>query len=785
MTRTDLRFVLAGTPEQAAPTLDHLSSEGARKAARVWIGKEATSLRKTECIERVIRAWRDPTRAAEIVAALKPDERAVLAVVRRFGGYISGGLLQRELLARRIVKASKREVVGYYQREADPVHDLCERLVLVRGAGYHDSYSYGLTREYPNVSLPSQMAAVVEPAGSLGWNASAPVEKAPESTILRAPAQMMVELEQATSALQAQGRWKVNQGGALPAADRTRLGKRLSLQANDSLEPPDRVVLHYALLCALGVVEFDGADGWLEPERAERLFHLPHERQASEWIRAWMGLRIWQDGIGAVPDRDNQEGSTRIEPGVMHKARELLVWALTRVAHSRSDWLDLETFLLDLHAANGEHRLPLYWHRYAWQPHFAIAAEKDKLPAGVERMRAFWMDAAGTWAANALLSTFVHLGVVERGRSGGARSERWSFRLTDVGQAVFGAPEVQIQKASGSEKCLTIQPNHEILLYLDAADGPAVTTLGRIASRASTTGIVQSFTLTRDSVYRALEGGLTPAAIESFLTARSRSGLPANVSHSLTEWSRKRDALVVRSGVSVEANLPDAHEALRGRAVGTRFVVASARTAAQGAKELSVAAESETPVHDWRVDEHGAVFPGEPMSLIGLARLRRVASFSGGSWRITPESIRAARGLGVPADQVLAWLGAHAGDEVPPVLAAAIRNWAGGRGNVFMGNVVLVQVNDPKAFDALQRSERLRPLLQGTLAPGYFIVAPDRRKEVTRLLGELGFALDAPCRLESEVPLATPPAAGPTRTITLRLRKPVRRRFAVIDDGHE
>ena len=69
------------------------------------------------------------------------------------------------------------------------------------------------------------------------------------------------------------------------------------------------------------------------------------------------------------------------------------------------------------------------------------------------------------------------LGVVERGRSGGARSERWSFRLTDVGKAVFGAPEVQIQKASGSEKCLTIQPNHEILLYLDAADGPAVTTL--------------------------------------------------------------------------------------------------------------------------------------------------------------------------------------------------------------------------------------------------------------------------------------------------------------------
>lgn len=761
MTRTDLRFVLAGKPEQLAPNLEHLSSEGARKAARVWIGKEATSLRKTECIERVIRAWRDPKRAAEIVAALKPEERAVLAVVRRFGGSISGGLLQRELLARGIVKEPTREVVGYYHRETDPVHDLCERLVLVRRSGYYDSYSYGLTREYPNVSLPSHMAAVVEPATSLEWNASAPVEKAPESTILRAPAQVMVELEQSTTALQAQGGWKVNQGGALPAAERNRLGKRLSPQTNDPFEPPDRVVLHYSLLCALGVVEFDGADGWLEPERAERLFHLPHEFQASEWIRAWMGLRIWQDGIGGVPDRDNREQSTRIDPSSMQKARELLVWALTRIAHSRSDWLDLETFLLDLYAATGERGISIYWHGYAWQPRFATAAGKEKLPAGVERSRAFWIDDEGVWAANALLSTFVHLGVVERGRSGGGRSERWSFRLTDVGKAVFGAPEVQIQQTSGSEKCLTIQPSHDILLYLDAADGAAVMTLGRIASRESTTGIVQRFTLTRDSVYRALEGGLTPAAIESFLTARSRSGLPANVSHSLAEWSRKREALVVRGGVAVGANLPEQQDALRGRAVGTRFVVASARAATKGAKELCIAAESETPVRNWRVDEHGAVFPGEPMSLIGRARLRRFASLSGGSWRITAESIRAARDLGVPADQVLAWLGAHLSHEVPPVLASAIRNWAGGRGKVFLGNVVLLQISEPKAFDALQRSDRLRPFLQGTLAPDCFIVSADMRKEAAKLLGELGFALDAPCKLESSAPLAPPTAARP------------------------
>lgn len=256
-----------------------------------------------------------------------------------------------------------------------------------------------------------------------------------------------------------------------------------------------------------------------------------------------------------------------------------------------------------------------------------------------------------------------------------------------------------------------------------------MTTLGRIASRESTTGIVQSFKLTRESVYRALEGGMTPAAIESFLTARSRNGVPANVSHSLSEWSRKRDALVVRRSVALGANWPEGHEAVRGRVVGTRFVVASTRAATKVAEDLRLTAESKTPVRNWKVDEHGAVFPGEPVSLIGKARLRRFASFSDGSWRITPESIRAARDLGIPADQVLAWLGAHLGHEVPPVLASAIRNWAGGREKVFFGDVVLIQVSDPKAFEALRRSARLQPFLKGVLAPGCLVVAANMRKD--------------------------------------------------------
>lgn len=744
MTGSNLSFVLAASPDAAAPDFDHLSAIEAQRAARFWAGKWTGSQARAQCIERLKAAWSDPKRVAEIVASLRPEHRAVLSVVRRYGGAISGSLLRQELLARRIVKEPTRDELRSFRREADPVHELCEKLALI--GGYRNWWSSVREPGYSDASLPGPVASHVEAAQPLDWTPSASGDEAPESTASRAPAQVLIDLQQTARALESQGTWKVNQGGALPAAVRNRLAKLLPPQSSDPLEPPDRIVLDYTLLCALRVARIDETEGKLEPDRLDALANLAREAQASRCVRAWLGLRTWQDGIGAVPDRDNREESTRIDPESLRKARELLVWALTRVAHGKAEWLDLETFLLDLHKATGGHGLSFYWHRYTWQPRFAAAAAKESLN-GEARSRAYWMDDEAIWAANALLSTLVHLGVVERGRSGKLGSERWSFRLTDTGRAVFGAPELRVTRAAGNAQCLTVQPNHEILLYLDCADGPAVTTLGRIALRASGAGVVQSFKLTRDSVYGALEGGMAPAEIEAFLAAKSRNGVPPNVAHSLAEWSRKREALVLRTDVALAAGLPKGHRELQGRTVGQSFVLAASHAASKRAKEIGATLESEAVSQSWKMDEHGLVIAGKSVSLVGKARLQRFAEPADGHWRITAGSVRAARELGITADQILAWLAAHVRHEVPPVLATAIRNWAGGRGRVFLGRVVLLQVNDANASEALRRSERVRPFLKGTLAPGAFVISEEGRQEASELLRDLGFSLEAECKL--------------------------------------
>jgi len=763
-----LPFVLAGTGarESVEAEIENLHSNEALSVARFWAGKWTGSTAKAACFERIRSAMGDPARVAEVVAALRPEQRAVLSIVKRYGGSVSGPLLGRELLARGLAREPKPEDRYSYRRDANPVNELCQKLVLAgRPEGY---WSYGASRTYPSVSLPRHVASLVEPAAPLGWKPSAPAEKDPDSRIMRAPAEVLVDLEQTAKALGSMDGWKVNHGGALPAAVRNRLAKLLPAQPADPLEPPNRGELDYALLCALGVAETDEFEGGLVPGRFEALANLTPEAQASKYVRAWLTLRIWQDGVGAVPDRDNRDASTRIDPEALRRAREFLAWALARVAHSPPDWLDLETFLLDLYRAARTDDRSFYWHGYTWEPRLAAAAGKDERH-GEQRSLAYWMDDEGIWAANALLSTFVHLGVVERGRSGGARSERWSFRLTEVGRAVFGAPEVRMAKAAADPRCLTLQPNHEILLYLDCADGPAVTTLGRIAKRDSATGVVQTFRLTRESVYAALEAGMTPGAIEAFLAERSRSGIPPNVAQSLAEWSRKREALVVRTGVALAAGLPAGQGALHGRAVGPSYRVVSSNAAGKGAKELGIAVEAAGAGPRWSVDEHGTVAAGNGLSLVGKARLRRFAEPVDGGWRVTADSVRAAKERGITAEQILAWLTAHLSHEVPAVLAIAVRNWWGGRGRAFLGGVVLLQVDDPAAFEALRRSERLRPLLKGTLGSAAFVVADDGRKEATKLLRDLGFSPDAECRLD---PAGTAPATVYEATETARAGSP-------------
>ena len=292
---------------------------------------------------------------------------------------------------------------------------------------------------------------------------------------------------------------------------------------------------------------------------------------------------------------------------------------------------------------------------------------------------------------------------------------------------------------------LTVQPNHEVIAYLDAADASAVWPLAQMARRVSSTAeLVQTFTLTRESIYEALESGLDLDQIRQFLTEHSKTGLPANVAHSLDEWGKRRESLVLRTNVSLGIASSEADKTFSGfpnaHPIGDKCVLLLA-SAGSGQKKLRGLNHNNLPKRIWRVDEAGTVTLTGESDSVTLARLSQFADPDEQNWHITAASVRRARDRGIPAEQILGWLGEHLIDDLPPIMETAIRNWSS-PARAFFGNLVMLQIAQPQAIAAILASQRLRRFLVEHVPPNWFIVQAEHRVELEQALTELGFSMN-------------------------------------------
>lgn len=718
-----------------------------KRAARFWVGKEATGFHKQKSIQALTKAFQGKTVATKVVPQLSSKEQQLLGIFARYGPVVSGPVLSVEIEQRGLAEKqdhSSRSLYG--RRRNDLVDSLCQKLLLV-GGGYDYYYSSFYGRGYPELTLNPVVAGAIEPAAPLPWRPSEASADA-TSSFARSPSEPAMDLWCVADALREMGNWKTVKGNALSKGSQNKLRTLVSLPSakTQELAPPDPESLFYELLRAMDFLSVAVEPRSVLTAKVQQHFEQPPVVQGWHWLRAWLDLHLWQDGIGVVPDRDNDHEPVRIEPSALRQAKELLTWALCRVAHSPPDWLDLEVFLKDYWNATHEVAPSFYWYGSTWKPDIAMAREKDRFPAGNERRLAFWLDGKGAWVANAIMVTLATLGLIERGESGG-RTKRPSFRLTPLGCQVFGAPELEAAERPAAEPFLTVQPSHEILAYLEAADARRVCSLARFARRSSVIGgRVQLFSLSRESVYAALESGMTSADIESFLTMHGKTELPANVRRALREWSGKRESLVLRSGVAIAlaaagsrlGNLGSAARAL----CDTSAVLPglSARQAVQDFPGWSVYDHCAESPRVWQVDELGAL-QTSGHDLVSQQRLACLADRAADDWLVCEKSVARARKQGFTADQLLAWLAEHLSHETPALLATAIRNWTG-RTSAFAGKVQLLQVTRTDACEAILHSAAFAPLLVGYIPPGWFIVRDDTIAEAKQLLKRLGFRLE-------------------------------------------
>jgi hypothetical protein len=746
--------------------LENLNLGDLRKRGRYWLGAHQASLPRESLVPRLRHALEDDAAARRLLDSLPSVERTVAAVYRRYGGSVDGEVIRLDLMARGLLELIENRVSDFYTQKRwkhDPISVLADRWILLPEGpdpGYSYSYAYGQgpDKPFPRYSLHAGIARQVVPAGPARWSVPA-AAGIPEAITRRSPAEVALDLSRVFAFLVGRGSVKVRMDGTLALPSLRAMEKAVPLDDGSDFRLPKPHGLYCELLRSIGMVRLEWNELLAEPAAAARQLGRSGFAQVDSWARGWLSARHWFDGSGIPEGRAIEDSAGHVWTG-----REVLAWALGYLARAGHHWYELDAFLAKLYAFQGHHGFHLHYGNLAWDPKLAAAQDKEK-QSGEARQRAWWFSQQGSWYANAVMVTLVALGLVERARLGRGDAAPLGFRLTESGCAVFGAPEITPPPEPEERRCLVIQPNFDIVAYLDQADARTAGLLGRLAeSGTAHAGPIQTFRLTQTSVYQAEEGGLSHVQIVDFLQRHSQREPPANVLRSLADWSGRRESLSLRSGVTVLA-FPttadrDAYlERRSGTACGERFVLGPGPGKDFPLPGALISDHLEDCRRTWELDEQGHIRATRPVDLVQVARLCRIARPTAMGWQLRADSLRQAAAGGLKPGLVHRWLEDHLAHPAPPLIALAIDAWMGRSRPLELADAVLLHVPDGKQFQAIVASRRLSPFLLGRPGPGWIVVKKEARKELAATLEGLGFTLIRELTPD-ELPAAGEPAVS-------------------------
>ena len=223
---------------------------------------------------------------------------------------------------------------------------------------------------------------------------------------------------------------------------------------------------------------------------------------------------------------------------------------------------------------------------------------------------------------------------------------------------------------------LLIQPNFDILVYLGELSPLAITALS-CADCTRVDAQTASYTITRSSLYRALEAGLELDVLLKLLQEHSM-GVPDNVARSLRDWASRRERLHVQEGVKLfeYASQEERDAALTtfkgARAVAERFLLLEVVP-----KEFKVSVRHQynlAPARTLRFHPEGHFQLEGATDLAGRAVLAQLATRDpDGTYQLDVAAIRAGA-LNTAARDALT---ARARGGLPPQLEALMNIWEG------------------------------------------------------------------------------------------------------------
>ncbi len=704
--------------------LPGINADQLKPMARLWGGKSLT--RKDELIACIRAGLADPEKVRAALAELEPYERFALALIKLMGGRIDANALSVGLHASGL-RLPPRLKERYFSSDRTIYNALFRRGLVLSTYPYDPFYLYGGDgsgtlfsdeRLLAEAGLPELVPLELAPA------------PAPPTASSRRPQTVALSVFSILQAIQDLGGLLLTKTGQVRATEQRKLARALNWEEDgmtvDGFHFANPSLAWISVLSVTGLLVRQG-DRLALAHAPEDFAMRPYPEQAALLLDGFVRTKQWNEQW--------KEKWRSYHDSYYSHARLALRLALTALPAEGAAWYALSDLDKALFERIGEHfsldYLPSRPFAYQKSPE-QIRKEEAEWRA---RLRIDWLKRERRWIEQAMTSWLYYLGIVELGMDKGAVV---SFRLTDLGRAALH-PELQVRVehpvVEGQQPWI-VQPNFEIVVYLDRTTPAGLAFLERHAERVQAQQHTAIYRLTRESVYRGLEAGATAESLLETLRSGSETGLPQIVSIEIREWAALREKITLhRRGRLLEFESPAARQAaldqgVEGIPVGEVCLLlpqlplgSPSETGTAGIEVRQIDYSRPLP-KCLSIQESGEVrLKTDLPDLMIAAQLTRWAeALPGKTWRFTRESVSTAVARGGKIDDLFDLLAQRLIHGLPRLLRVALLHWAGEPGRAELSTVSILRVRNPEVLQAISSSKLFKPYLLGQIAPDGLVV---------------------------------------------------------------
>jgi Helicase conserved C-terminal domain len=809
-----------------------------RRAVETWArarGIDPDRFRGDGLIEELAETLLTSAALKAALAEISHDERIALARVKQAKGQIWAQELYAQLLADDI--AEPDAVVAQLMARGLLFYDR-----MIEGYGSRvDLWGAGAPVHFPHLWLPHEVSELVTIPSDLGRLPLAREAASPSRVQEPAFGVLQRDLYLILQAVR-ENPIKLLKSGAVGKRDSQRLLQILPGAAAGESDPTAKARSEGAwfeflwlLIQRAGLTRVEESRLVVSDDGA-RFLRLPEAEQARRLLQAWVHLPEWSEFVRVPTLAFDSAFGDIPAPYQVVAARGTLLELLLR-ERPFPDWYSFPSLLASMKRYRVGFLIPQRTRisHYPWQrgrkeegmPYVGIYA-KGSSPRRLFDKQRDWEHVEGAFLRTVFEESLLWMGLARLGYEDG---RLMAFQFTERGAAALGLIEATSvapaapgsgpggapahSAAAPAERTLVVQPNFEVVAYMEADGVSLLVELDRFAERVRLDRAAL-YRLTRASLYRGLQDGLTLADVLRTLETRNGGPLPQNVAYSLAEWERLYQRIHVQRAVTlVEAGDDAELQALRAlpelanaREVAPRLLALPPGVELSGLRRRIQAFDYTAPIADVLQFETATRFrvlpgaltprlrhrllqladeatpsselraPRESRSVQHGARSTEHGAASEASYTLSREKIaQVARSWGWEA--IHAFLVGAAKKKPGPELAVTLKGWTGALARATLAPATVLAAPDAAWLDELLRVPEVDQLIARRLAPRLALVTEENRARLEAALAGIG----VPPRTEDTAAALTAAGTSDDEEGEVLLIGPPRKRRALIEQA--